>query len=97
VPLISEVMTCDNGTQCLAGWPYRVDHFQAISQYDPSDQLDKYGETGNAGDACQGGYARGAYTGVWHDPHTGANFNDTSGWDYVSNYFHWERSRQLTW
>jgi hypothetical protein len=62
-----------------------------------TDQLDKYAETGNADDTCSSGYAPGAFTGTWHDPVTSAYFNDNYGWDYVSNQFHWQRSRQLTW
>jgi hypothetical protein len=101
VPLVDEVMTCSSGGQCLPGWPYRADHFQAISQYDPTDQLDKYGETGNAVDTCGSGYqapAPGVYTNSkWQDPVTGAYFNEQSGWDYVSNQFHWQRSLRVVW
>jgi hypothetical protein len=99
-PAIAEVMTCDvTQTKCLSGWNIRADHFQAISQYDPTDQLDKYGETGNAAsqNSCNNNYVPGAWTGTWNDPQTGANFNDNWGWDYVSNQFHWNQTREVTW
>lgn len=101
-PLVEENWTCSTDGRCLPGWPYRVEHFQAISQYDPSQPLDKYGESGNAADTCGSGYqnvmAPGVYNNAnWHDPITGAYFNEQSGWDYVSNQFHWQRADRLIW
>lgn len=98
VPLVAEVMTCDtSNANCLPGWPYRADHFQAISQYDPTDKYDEYGETGNVDDACVNNYAPGAWTGNWTDFWNGHVFSESSGWDRVTNYAHFERTRQLTW
>lgn len=101
IALVDEVYTCDtSNSQCLPGWPQRADHFNAMSQYAPTGG-NKYGETGNAADACvldDYGYAApGAYSkSGWPDPN-GGTYKEQSGWDYVSNFFHWERSRDLIW
>lgn len=101
VPLVAEVETCNtSGGSCQAGWPYRADHFQAMSQYNPGAGQIEYGETGNAADTCYFGYgsgAPGAFTGSWTDPTNGYTFNDSSGWNYATSYYQWTRSLDLVW
>jgi hypothetical protein len=98
-PLVNQVETCDRAqSNCLAGWPYRANHFQAISQDDLTDSWVKYGESANAVDTCGSGWADkapGDYSGSFTDPDTHHVFTDNHGWDTDSQQFQFDRSLDL--